>query len=401
MSTQMYKHLWKLNVGVTRPNMILPVFYGALERLVDGNTKDEIADSMVLVWKNLSKSEKQLLKDKVSWYKNLPEKVKLVWSGDEYVRLYKAKKFEKVASNVLRREKETEIIRRWARGGYLVLPVQYGHKTYPGLQPNIIYPDSGVPTPSSGILIDPLRGGQMGGPYTVPPGQPAPQQPPANNKGCCPPPDQPGQEPSEDVDLSDYAFMWELGPDMHCDDPFEDRLGDDVYCVAGWADGSGNVAFKRIPESANYALNDMDAGEHGTWPFPERIIYPANNPGNYLHIEIDFWEHDSTLDFLASMLDFLNEIMAGVGAAIGLVAGGPGGVAAGAAIGAAVGDGLGTIRSWINDKDDDNLLGTLAFDYPEGSRDLFRLAGSRRAPLIGRDSGEHWEYAVDYVIRIA
>ena len=80
------------------------------------------------------------------------------------------------------------------------------------------------------------------------------------------------------------------------------------------------------------------------------------------------------LDFLASLLEFLGEIMAGVGAAIGLVSGGPGGVAAGTAIGAAVGYDLGTIRSWINDKGDDNLLGTLAFDYPEGSRDLFRLA---------------------------
>ena len=239
----------------------------------------------------------------------------------------------------------------------------------------------------------------MGNPYTLPPGQPAPQQSPNDNNGCCPPPDLSGEDPGENVDLSDYAFMWELGPNAYCIDPFEDSLGDDVYCVAGWADGNGNFGFKRIPESENYALNDMDAGERGIWPFPERIIYPANNPGGYLHIEIDLWEHDSTLDLLASMLEFLGEIMSGVGAAIGLISGGPAGAGAGAAIGAAVGDGLSTVRTWINDKDDDNYLGNLAFDYPEGSRDLFRLVGSRRAPLSGGYPGEHWEYNVDYVIR--
>jgi len=386
MSRTRHHHLRGLNIGATRPNVLLPVLYGALNRAMNGTGNDEIAARATTYLKAQKPSAIEQLKKKVAWYGSLPSGLRRVWSGDGHLKDFEAKSFKDVADSFIIIAAEAAVVRRWTKRETFFVPPEYGGDNIPGAQRTVSHPAGGAAVPAGSLLSSPSKKGD-GGSCCCVCGQ--------SEEGSS---ERPRQPPGEG-DLNAQRFMWELGPDIKCQNAEEETLGDDLYLVSGWVDGAGDLKFKRIKETGN-AIVDLDKHERKSFPYPDRIIYPSKAPLGYLHIEVDFWERDYSLDFLAGMLDLLSEIAKPIGTLIGGAAGGPEGAKKGGEIGAVVGDGLASIRTLINDEDDDDYLGALVFDYPRGAADLSMFVGAGTVELKGGVPGDgSWRYDVDYVIR--
>jgi hypothetical protein len=314
-----------LMIGSRRPNILIPITYGSISRVLNDEVRGDLDEAVrhVVQEQNLSADDLSRLVEK---YNTLSHQVKRRWSGEDYPRLARISTFREAAERFLAIENEINAARKYLRHGFSGALGPRLPSTYPGLQdPCPIDPDMPHPCPTQPCSCHPEPGG---------PGGPTPA--PTNR------------------------YIWEFGPPLHCHDPYEDTLGDDLYAVYAYGDGFGNTKLDLIPETDG--TDDLDNGENGVWAFPQRLIYNDLRPDGYLHIEIDIWEKDYTAEFFQGLLDFLSAIAGPLGAAIGGAAGG--------AIGTLVGQALDAARSQITDNDDDNYLGKIVFDYPEGATNL-------------------------------
>jgi hypothetical protein len=351
-----------LGIGERGPNILIPIMYGAIEHHLEKKLTTEIDKAVSAVCEKERLDPRELTKV-LHKYKTLPHQVKRFWSGDEYEKLFNIPSFEEAATILTRIKSEVDVVTRYNRYHRLQA---YPIPGFAGLIPSIVKPPTTAGTSKTGCCpCCCCEAGQK---------EPSPPENPSN-----PPPE---KEPKN-------RYSWEFGPHLKCLDEYEDHwwgdLGDDLYAVYAWGDGAGAVHLDEIPKSDG--TNDLDPGETGTWPFPQRMIYPAKAPQGYLHIEIDIWEKDYSAEFFSGLLAVLGAIAGPLGAAVGGAAGG--------AIGTLVGQGLEAARSQISDNDDDNYLGKLAFDYPHGQNDLHTFVGSRSIDWRGNDC----RYIFDYVIR--
>jgi hypothetical protein len=370
--------LVELGIGTRRPNLLLPAFFGALARAGGGKSADPLSEQ---AGKFLSEYPQEAghAERVVAWYDALSPKVKRRVSGRQWDVLYAGEGGPEGLGEIYAATiRQALAVHDWLKL-YKNVPTLYAGRSSPGLQ------------------LDPLAGGQQRT-YYVPPPRLAETDDAGSDRSCCPPPETPrGEVPAPGADLASQRYAWELGPAIYCDNPEDDSLGDDLYAVAAWGDGNGHVGMQRVPDDAKYGPEDMDHGEHANWPYPARVVYPFANPGGYLHVEVDLWEHDGTLDFFRGLLGFLSDIAEAAGAAAAAALGGPEAVEVGVLIGGLVGDALESARSSIHAEDDDDLLGTLVFDYPEGEADLEMFVGPGSVPLHGRGV----DYTLDYVVRRA
>jgi hypothetical protein len=354
----------ELGIGKDHPNVLIPILYGAIDRYLKGREETDMDKVVADVCKR-NKISKKNLDMILQKYVGLPNQIKRYWSGNDYDKLMKVDNFKEATKQLL-----------------LEIPTKV-KRTPPGLQsPYTVRPkledyeeilSSRIRRkiyPKIYTTIPPIFSGWVIEFEPESPSSSEPEEPPTNR------------------------YMWEFGPDLYCYDEYEDwdfgwfgkyNLGDDLYAVYAWGDGTGEIKVGRIPKTNG--TNDLDPGETGTWPYPERVIYPAKAPGGYLHIEIDIYEQDYSLDVLGDFIDFVAPFCETVG---GLIGG-----EAGAEMGEAVGDALEAVRSLFNDEDDDNYLGSLEFDYPKGETDLHTFIGARNVDFHGNDC----HYRFNYVIR--
>jgi len=354
----------KLRIGERRPNSLIPVLYGSIERYLKNKSAGDLdkAVQKVCTQKRISKNE---LARVVQNYKSLPHQVKRRWSGEEYGTLMASNTFEKTANIFVNVQEEIKLIRKYLRHGVVTAATSYP-APFPGLQPETS--ESPIPTLKEKRMCCCCC-------CCCEAGRERPYEPET-------PTNSPPEEPPKN------KYIWELGPSLYCHDPFEDWLGDDLYAVYAYGDGTGDCKVDIIPKTDG--TNDLDKDENGTWPYPERVIYNAKKPGGYLHIEIDIWEKDYTLDFFNGLLDIISAIAGGLGTAIGGAAGG--------AIGSVVSEGLDAVRSHVTNEDDDNYLGKLVFDYPQGETDLHTFAGARSVDWTSStEGGVHYKF--DFNIR--
>lgn len=341
----------KLQIGERRPNVLIPVLYGSIGRVLDGTPRGDL-DALTQRILKEKKTDESELKRVIAKYRTLPQQVKRRWSGGDHAELLNLTNLDDIAKRVMA-----------SINGLKAANQHLRHSRCPRLR---LYPAS----------------------Y---PGLQDPCLPDADRPGLCP--DEPcicvPEPPSGDPGTKPLKrYIWEFGPALHCHDPYEDWLGDDLYAVYAYGDGGGQAKLEVIPKTGG--TNDLDEGENGEWPFPQRVIYNGLAPSGYLHIEIDIWEKDYSAEFFGGLLDLLSAIAGAVG---GLIGG-----AAGTAIGTIVGEALEAARSQISDADDDNFLGTLVFDYPQGEPDLHLLIGPRTIDWwSSTEDGVHYQF--NYVIR--
>jgi len=315
----------KLLIGSRRPNILIPVLYGSISRVLSNGPMGDL-DQIVQAAINQNKLQQKDLALVVAKYNSLSHQVKRRWSGEDYPKLAEISSLSGVAKRFTEIERELQAARKYLRHGMADMLSSTFPGAYPGLQ-STCHPDPDMPhpCPNPPCSCVPEPGGPGG-----------PQQPPKNR------------------------YIWEFGPSLHCYDPYEDVLGDDLYAVYAYGDGLGNAKLDIIPKTDG--TNDLDAGENGVWAFPQRQLYNGLAPGPYLHIEIDIWEKDYSAEFFEGLLRLLTAIAGPLGTLIGGAAGG--------AIGTLIGQALDAARSQISDNDDDNYLGKVVFDYPNGASNL-------------------------------
>lgn len=369
--------LQNLGIGKDGPNILIPVLYGSLSRILNNKISSDLDKKLNQIITE-KKIDTRKLNNIVQKYESIPDQVKRGWSGKEYRQLTEPANIDILKKHVTELTL-TVVKQQYYKFGNQLIPKE--KLRLPGFQPPIVIPPSIPPRVERPRLPVAIPGDII---ITIP----------TDSDCCCknggtssdqgsstPPGTTPVPQPTS-------TYMWELGPSLRCDYPLCTSLGDDLYAVYAWADASGGSGIDQIDVTPG--TEDLDAGESGTWPLPKRVIYNGRKPNGYLHIEIAIFEKDYTLDVIVDLIP----IIAALGGTIGGLAAGP----AGAAIGAGVGQALNAAKSLINAADDDNYLGTLIFDYPNGESDLNPLVGSRTLDWYSDvESGVHYEF--DYVIR--
>ncbi|HXH50536.1 MAG TPA: hypothetical protein VNM47_14425 [Terriglobia bacterium] len=346
-----------LRIGETGPNILIPIAYGSIDRHLKRKVETEIDRAVDEVCKREKIEDKELTRI-LAKYQSLPHQVKRYWSGDDYEKLMTVRTFSEASDRFNKLEEEFGVVGKYRK--YRGVAATPRKSAFAGRQPSRI---DGVVKPEVKCCCCCCVG--------TPSEQPGVPESPTN-----PPPEKPPEN----------RYSWEFGPHLKCLDEFEDHwygnLGDDLYAAFAYGDGAGEVKTGMIPKTDG--TNDLDPGETGTWPFPQRLIYPPKAPKGYLHIEIDIWEKDYSAEFFGGLLSILGVVAGPIGAALGAPA-----------IGAVAGKALEGVRSQISDNDDDNYLGKLVFDYPQGETDLHTFIGSRTTDWSGNDC----RYLFDYVIR--
>jgi hypothetical protein len=343
-------------IGTRRPNILIPIMYGSIARVLGQNVSGDLDEAVrrAIEENKISRDE---LRQILTKYETLSHQVKRRWSGEDYLKLMQIGTFAETAKHFLQIEHEVNAARKHLRHGFKYALGPIYPSSYPGLQDPCPIPDPDMPHP-------------------CPPG----------DCNCLP---EPGGHPGPTAPPNRY--IWEFGPPLHCYDPYEDFLGDDLYAVYAYGDGSGNAKLDLIPKTDG--TNDLDAGENGLWAFPQRVVYNNLKPDGYLHIEIDIWEKDYSAEFFTALLQLLSAIAPGLGQLIGGAAGG--------AIGTLVGQALDAARSQISDNDDDNYLGKIVFDYPQGASNLSSiLLGGGGQPFFSNfnwvstiEEGVHYQFS--------
>jgi hypothetical protein len=341
----------KLMIGTRRPNILIPIMYGSIARVLGQNLKGDLDEAIQKAIKDHDISNDELSKV-LTKYETLSHQVKRRWSGEDYPVLMQIATFAEAAKRFLLIEHEVTTARKYLRHGFKYALGPIYPSSYAGFQDPCPIPDPDMPHPC-----------------------------PPCPTGCCSCVPEPGGSPGPEAPPNRY--IWEFGPSLHCYDPYEDLLGDDLYAVYAYGDGSGNAKLDLIPKTDE--TNDLDGGENGTWAFPQRLVYNGLKPDGYLHIEIDIWEQDYTGDVVGFILQILSAIAPTLGRLIGGAAGG--------AIGSLVGQALDAARSQISDNDDDNYLGKVVFDYPQGSSNLSSI-------LLAGGGGQTFSNTFDWVSTI-
>lgn len=356
-----------LRIGDEGPNAFIPIFYGSIDRVLQGRIEGDFDEDVARVIEE-NAFPKDVLNTSVEKYKTLPDDVKRYWSSSEYEQLMEFSKAEDIGGAVavaanLRIGRAVIVNQATAAKGARPITLELRKAASVNLGTKRENEVKRLPNGEGGEDPDPDPSGPVKPVVTPPP---------------------PGTR-----------YTWDLTT-WYCSNPYESFLGDDLYCVHAALDGTPlppevmrqSVDPQMIPFSG--ATEDIDAGDRGNWPTGRNRVYGSKDPQGLLYVAVDVYEKD----YGATAAEIFARILAALAIPVSVFIGGP----TAAFVGVVVKTVLETIRSDISKYDDDNYVGQVSRTYSRGAIDLTAEVG-RRTGLTLRQSGAdyYFGYAVNEI----